>query len=264
MKVISWNCHCATAKSELWNYLTDQKPDIALLQEVVSMPKVIAETFDVLEMTPVTESGNSQRFKTVILVGGKIRESIDLKVGRDWIDAELEHFKGNLIARRITLSDSTELNVVNLYSPAWCVSEERLKPYDVSDVQLKLSKNVWVADLLWTSLKTKLKEIPGEWIIGGDFNLSETFDSRAGGPRGNREFLDRMAALGLTECLRQYQTRLTPTFRNANNRNVLHQIDHLFVTAGLASQINQCSTGATTEIFDHNLSDHLPIIVEFN
>ena len=103
------------------------------------------------------------------------------------------------------------------------------------------------------------------WVIGGDFNSSETFDFGPGGPRGNKEHLDHMAELGLTECLRKSRGKLAPTFRHSRG-SIQHQIDHLFVTKCLADKLQSCDVGVQEEIFGANprLSDHLPIIADFN
>jgi exonuclease III len=102
-----------------------------------------------------------------------------------------------------------------------------------------------------------------QWVIAGDFNLSETFDLWRGGPRGNREYLDRMEALGLHECLRLTKGMLTPTFRNPRDGKIQHQMDHLFVTAALSDRLVGCDVGLPEMVFDRRISDHLPIVADF-
>src|SRR6185312_1561139 len=119
-------------------------------------------------------------------------------------------FQGNLISTRVQHGE-TLLRVVSVHSPAWEIDRSRLAGIDKSAVQLALSPDVWLSDCLWATLPREPSEA---WIVGGDFNLSETFDAWKGGPRGNREYLERMAARGFTECLREVTGRVTPTFRN--------------------------------------------------
>jgi exodeoxyribonuclease-3 len=155
------------------------------------------------------------------------------------------------------------MRVVSVYSPAWEVDSARLKDVDVSSVKLSHNRYVWMTDLLWASL-VHMKPDPSEvWVIAGDFNLSETFDLWPGGPRGNREYLDRMEALGLTECLRKTTGVLTPTFRNTREGMVKHQMDHLFVTAALSERLVACGVGPSAVVFEQRLSDHLPIVADF-
>jgi exonuclease III len=64
--------------------------------------------------------------------------------------------------------------------------------------------------------------------------------------------------------LKEYNGRLIPTFKNPSNNRILHQIDHLFVTTKLYAKINDCYIGDESLIFGNKLSDHLPIIADFN
>lgn len=82
-------------------------------------------------------------------------------------------------------------------------------------------------------------------------------------PRGNREFLDRMRDLGLTEILRVSKGQLTPTYRNFKTGECRNQMDHLWVSADLAENLTSCEVGDARAVFDGGLSDHLPIIAEF-
>jgi exonuclease III len=101
------------------------------------------------------------------------------------------------------------------------------------------------------------------WTVGGDFNACETFDSWKGGPRGNRRWLDRMADLGFTECLRHHTGRLTPTFRRPGASAAHCQIDYLFVSGELASRLGHCGTADSNIVFGNQLSDHFPIVAAF-
>jgi endonuclease/exonuclease/phosphatase family metal-dependent hydrolase len=122
---------------------------------------------------------------------------------------------------------------------------------------------VWVTDLLVAALRQRGKSESKPMIVAGDFNLSETFDRWRGGPRGNREWLDRMAALGFTECLRLHQGALTPTYRRPGQVEPNSQIDHIFVTPDLAARLVSCRTGDTERVYGQGWSDHLPVVAEF-
>ena len=154
-----------------------------------------------------------------------------------------------------------ELNIISVYSPAWPVDPVRLKGIDVTPVKLTQNNEVWVTELLWSALKNAGLSGDKQWVVGGDFNSSETFDYTFSS--GNAEILSRMNNLGLTECLRAYKGKLTPTFRNASDGKVVHQIDHLFVTNNLYSEIENCTTGKQPVIFEKSISDHLPIVADF-
>ena len=264
MKIITWNCRSATIDSSLWDYFLELDPDIALLQDVKSVPEKVSSVYDIYSKQAMGKE-KPQQFDTAILAKGKgsIGEEIILKGTEDWVNNELKRFSGNLVARKIIMDNETSINAISVYSPARPVDPDRIKGIDTSNVRLTENKDVWVADLLWTSLKHLKINLEDSWVVAGDFNLSETFDHWTGGPRGNREYLDRMAKLGFTECLKSFQNKLTPSFRNSKNGKIEHQTDHLFVNYKLAKDLDACNTGLQDRVFNRDLSDHLPIIAEF-
>lgn len=262
LRVLCWNCRRAAASHQLWRYLAELTPDLALLQELSSVPEGLAASYEVRAATPRTRRGVPQRFQSVLMVRGQILERVPLQSGIDWVDAELDRFAGNLLAYRVVLPGEAPLVVVAVYSPAWPVARERLAGVELASVKLDQNPDIWVSDLVVAALRQQVGD-KVEWIVGGDFNSCETFDSWKGGPRGNREWLNRMAALGLTECLRSHQGKLTPTFRRPGVAEPRSQIDHLFVTPGLAGRLRECSVGDRERVYGTGLSDHLPIIAEF-
>lgn len=263
LRILTWNCRRAKQSSPVWDYLRELAPDVALLQEVSSVPSSIEGEFDVRHKRAGTNVGAPQRFGSAVLVRGTIEREIHLRSPHEWVNAELERFAGNLLAFEVLLEQGVHLNIVNVYSPAWTVDSTRLASVDVSPVKLTLGRGLWVADLLWTSLRSMDLNPQDPWVVAGDFNLSETFDAWQGGPRGNREYLDRMAALGFTECLRKMKGQLTPTFKNPRGGSFIHQIDHMFVSKALASSLTACDTGNAEWVFGNALSDHVPIVANF-
>lgn len=262
MRVVTWNCRRATRHSALWRYLDELSPDVALLQEVSSLPAGLADEFSLLPARPITKTGSLQRFSSVVLVRGEILSEFELRSSLGWVTRELGRFAGNLPACRLALRSGVTLLAINVYSPAWPMALPDLSLHEIAPVKLKLNPRVWLADILWHALTSMNFLADEQMIIAGDFNLSETFDDWRGGPRGNREYLDRMAALGLHECLRESQGQLTPTFKNTNGQ-VLHQIDHVFANEILTHRLLGCATGSAARVFGESLSDHLPIIADF-
>lgn len=266
-RVVTWNCHRAKADSGVWDYLLEIDPDVALLQEVSAIPDKICSVYTCQMHKAARKDGSPQRFHTALLVRGRIQNKLPLPFSAKWVGDELQRFSGNLVASEILPDNGLPIKAISVYSPAWPVDRNRLNSIDVAGVRLTLNRDVWVSDLLWSSLQHLSADLDQPWIVAGDFNLSETFDSWPGGPRGNREYLDRMATLGFIECLRQSKGQLTPTFRNTfrNTRGgaFKHQIDHIFVSPALARRLVHCDTGSSARVFDANLSDHLPIVADF-
>ncbi len=270
MRIITWNLHGAKKDSEVWKILLEIKPDIALLQEVGSMPNEVQNIFDVISRIAIYKTGRPQRFSTAVLVKGKVIEEINLKSDHEWVNNKFKFFKGNFIACKIELPNHERFNVVSVYSPAWPVDKNRINDIDVSDVKLTKNPNVWATETIWSALKNTVSG-NDRWIVGGDYNSSETFDrdyqikhGLKGGlvSEGNKEIRDRMYALGFKECLLEYNKKLTPTYMHTNKK-IVHQLDHLYVSEKLFSEILNCNVGDQSTIFGKFLSDHLPIIADF-
>jgi len=262
-RVVTWNCNCANGGSGVWDYLLEIAPDVALLQEVSDIPNKVHSAYEYLMYKATKNDGSPQRFSTALLVKGRSGKKLLLPAPAKWVEEELQRFSGNFVAREILPDNGPPMKAISVYSPAWPVDRRRLSGIDVTGVRLTQNRDIWVSDLLWSSLQHLRSDLDQPWIVAGDFNLSETFDLWRGGPRGNREYLDRMAALGFIECLRQSQGKLTPTFRNTGNGAIKHQMDHLFVTPVLAEQLIACHTGSPERVFNAGLSDHLPIVADF-
>jgi len=75
---------------------------------------------------------------------------------------------------------------------------------DVSTIKLKGVKDIWPTEIIWSALKKVIAKNE-KWIVGGDYNSSETFDKewqlKTGikmgfVSAGNKEIRDRMYDLG--------------------------------------------------------------------
>lgn len=273
MRVATWNICRANEKSSVWELLEELHPDIMFLQEVESIPERIKRAFDVLSKVAISKKGRPQRFSTAVLVKGRIVKEIPLSSDKKWVNQELEFLRGNFISCIVQPLNQETLSVVSVYSPAWAVDQSRLSGIDVSSVRLKSNSKVWATEIIWDALKNTVSNNE-KWIVGGDYNSSETFDKEwqtrnrvryAIRSSGNKEILDRMYEIGFTECLRKYNSdKIVPTFMNRSNKEIVHQIDHLFVTNNFYARLNKCTTGDKSIIFDKELSDHLPIIADFD
>lgn len=261
--VVSWNCRRAASKSALWDHLLALDPDVGLLQEVGAIPAHVSERYDVSIRRALGKTGRPQAFSTAVLVRGRINAPVTLRSGMDWVDAELDRFAGNLVAHELETHHGVTLTAASVYSPAWPVDPARLAGVDTRVVRLSTNPDVWLTDLVRAGLRHHSPAPTDHWVVGGDLNSSETFDSMSWSNGGNREYLEGMAALGWVECLRKSQGALTPTFRNTTGGRVVHQMDHLFATPALATRLVSCETGSHEAVFGANLSDHLPIVAKF-
>jgi exonuclease III len=269
MRVVSWNVKGASKDNKVWDYLLALQPDVALLQEVGEISVEASREFNCLMRPATAKDGRKQRFHTGVVAKGKIVAEIGLLSDRAWVNEELELLSGNFVGCTVRLSDGTETHVVSVHSPHWPVDEARLVGIDISQLRTSDPK-LWGTDLLWYALKAMAT--CSNWIVGGDFNSSETFDrewKERNGVRGglsssgNAQMLRRMRGLGFTDCLRKSEhDPIIPTFRYRDN-TITHQIDHLFVSNNLMSGFGQCIAGDRETVFGGYLSDHLPIIADF-
>lgn len=263
-RIVTWNCNHAQATSDLWNYLLELDPDLALLQEVGSLPETLARTYDIRLASPRKQNGQAQPFRNALLVRGTVTGSLVLSASLDAVTNALEYFTGNLPAYSVELLDGTRLKTVCAYSPWWRIDNlSQFEGADLSGIRLPHGRGVWVSDLLRAWLSDCHPDPQEHWVIGGDFNSSETFDHGRDSDRGNREGLDKIATAGLVECLRCAQGDLTPTFRNTCGGAIMHQMDHLFVSSRMIRSLVRCETGSQERVFAHHLSDHVPIIADF-
>jgi len=44
---------------------------------------------------------------------------------------------------------------------------------------------------------------------------------------------------------------------------MVHQMDHLFASSGMAADLVSCSAGDHAKVFGGSLSNHLPIVADF-
>lgn len=263
-RIVTWNCRHAQATSELWNYLLELDPDLALLQEVGGLPETVVRTYDIRLSRPRRRNGQPQSFQTALLVRGTITGALTLSASLDTVTTALEYFTANLPAYSVELLDGTQLKTVCVYCPAWRIDDlPQFGGVDLTSIRLPHGRGVWVSDLLRAWLSQCHPDPQEQWVIGGDFNSSETFDHKRDGNRGNREGLEKVASVGLVEYLRCAQGGLTPTFRNTHGGAIVHQMDHLFVSSRMIRSLVRCETGPQERVFAHHLSDHLPIIADF-
>ena len=72
-----------------------------------------------------------------------------------------------------------------------------------------------------------------------------------------------MQALGFVECLAGYEMKLIPTYKNAKNGKIIHQLDHVYATANLYKAMSKAYVIDDSNVFENSLSDHLPIVADY-
>src|SRR6476646_7495926 len=68
LRIVCWNVRGPTAGNAAWDYLLHSAPDVALLQEVRSIPDSVRTGFACRMVAATGRKGTAQKFSTAILV----------------------------------------------------------------------------------------------------------------------------------------------------------------------------------------------------
>jgi exonuclease III len=271
VRIVSWNmARCSAKRVNTWTYLLAIDPDIAMLQEVVSIPETVLDRYEHRLVPVTTVTGSPSRYNSVILLKrtqGEFLAHIKMRSPFDWVQQELDGaFAGLLCSWELAIK-GTLVNVVNVHSPAHSVPQSRLVGIDTSQVRhVQRSQKVWGTHLLTEAMRNQ--DLADDfWFVGGDFNSCVSLKGNIGvAPEATNTGVTsaRLRSFGLTEALSEVQGGLTPTYKNRSMHTTpANQLDYLWVSRNLAGNIVRCTTGDTKVVMAENLSDHLPIIAEF-
>jgi len=257
VKILVWNLRRGNKKSESWKIILNYSPDVCLLQEVSSIHESISEVYQVLEKYSTNKNLEQQKFKSVSLIKKDHKYSIsNFSFSNPTIENIYNHFKGNLIGFKCN-----GYSFINIYSPPWGVPESLFKWSDVEHIKLKKNHKLWITEVVYDIVKSS-NFSDQNLIFGGDFNHSIKFDFGNKGNRGNQEIINRFHRLNYFDSLGEFNGGLIPTFQNPRGKELIHQIDYLYIHKSLIKKINRCSLIEKRKVLNRNLSDHLPILLE--
>ena len=258
MKTIPWNLNRATeSRRRAWELLEREDPDLACLQEVGRIPARIRECYHC--HVPFAAQAWS---KTAVLSRGPIDAAPYLASELGWVNRIAADLAGWIAPCRTTLPSGEEYRVISVGVPFWSIAPEQYAGVDVSPIKLRQNPELWYHDILYGLLRDAGISDDANWLVAGDFNSSLLLDEPK--PRGNRENIERLGALGLTDCLSHFHGRPVPTFQHAS-KTVRHQLDYCYVNAPLLDRLQLARVPDQAEVFGPRprLSDHLPIVCEF-
>lgn len=264
LKVITWNVNkAAESRHGAWEMIEREDADIVLLQEVNKIPWRIRNRYQCHWMVPRYSDGSPAPSATAVLSKGSIDATPYLESDLEWVDRIHTEGRGWIVACKTTLDSGERFRVVSVYSPAFPIPEDQWADADASEVRLRNSPDLWFTEILWALLRRADISDDANWIVGGDFNSSVLFDV----PRdtGNREIIERLNALGLTDCLSHSRGRPVPTYQHPR-KMVDHQLDYCYVNDPMLKRLRRARVPSHEEVFDPTprLSDHLPIVCEFD
>jgi len=240
------------------------EPDIALLSEVNFIPEDSNGYSYAFEFA-IGKNRRPRRFKTGMIVKGDIGESFDLLAAQPWVNEALQTFTGNFISKEVRLPGNATLNVISVHMPSWQFPHLDFTDGDVSDVMLPNYGKMFMSELLWAALKETTLKRKGDFIVGGDFNTSEFIGSTKKQNEANHEVIRRMCRLGFVETVRHINGKSVPTWQAPKKYIPMkHQLDHLYVSGKVRACLRHSFVGDIETYLDPNLSDHLPVIADFN
>ena len=258
MKILIWNIKRGGVNSLSWDIIVKHNPNICLLQEVTSVPEKISNNFQVIEEFPTNKTLNNQKFKSVILLRKGEQYSIPkFNFSNNTSEKIYSHFKGNLLG-----ISSNNFTFINVYSPPWEIPESLFEWEDVSHLKLKKNPKLWITEILYDIVKSS--DFKNNLIFGGDFNHSIKFDFGRNGNRGNQEIINRFHQLNYFDSLSEYNGGLIPTFQNPRGKEIIHQIDYLYLNKSQIKNIKSCSLVNKREVINNKISDHFPILLDLN
>ena len=264
MKVLTWNVNKAgeLRRRKLWEMVQREDADIVLLQEVTGIPGWIRERYQCHWISPRYFEGDNAPFSSAVLSKGAIDATPYLESELEWVNKIYRERWGWIIGCEITLDTGERFRVVTVHSPAFPIPRDQWADVDVSGIKLTNNRKLWFTEILWALLRTASISDDTNWIVGGDFNSSVKFDEPK--DRGNREIIERLNALGLTDCLSHFHDGPIPTFQQSR-KTVEHQIDYCYVNTPILKRLTQARVPSHEDVFHPKprLSDHLPILCEF-
>ena len=257
MKILVWNIKRCGSKSGSWEIINTHNPDVCLLQEVSSIPSFISNQFQVIEEHPTTKNLEKQKFKSVILIRNGVKYTTpNFTFSTKTSENIYQYFKGNLLG--ITTETFTFINV---YSPPWAISDSLFDWKDIYDLKLKSNSKLFITEILYDLIRST--SFPNNLIFGGDFNSSIKFDFGRKNS-GNQEIISRLHQLDYFDSLSEFNGGLVPTFQNPRGKEIIHQLDYLYIHKNQIENIQSCNLVNKRLIIGKKISDHLPILLEIN
>lgn len=262
MKIIVWNVNRATeSRRTTWDFLLGEDPDVALLQEVGRIPRSVRERYECYSVSPRYSDRQRARYSNVILSRWETDHTPYLTSELEWVNRVYSQHYGWIIACEVIANTGTRYRVVSVHSEK--IHKKMLADVDTSAIRLTNYQQLWTTEILWSLLRNGDLSADTNWIVGGDFNSSVTFDTPK--RKWNREIIERLNNLGLTDCLSHFNHGLVPTFQHSS-RHVEHQLDYCYVNAPMLERLNRARVPNQEQVFGQTprLSDHLPIVCEFD
>lgn len=274
--VISWNI---AKRSKPWRELFDMQADVALLQEVGSLPKCVPQgvEFDRSELWDPWVQGAYDRWPTVVKLSDKVKVDWFRRVFPNRLSSP-DEFEvsgvGTISAARVTPENDQPFVVVSAYA-RWAM------PHPTTMSKWRVGCSDAAAHRILSDISAFIgHEDPSKHrvLVAGDFNniFGATEKNRLVLYERDRTVFERMEALGLALIGPHYPNgRMAdptpyglqqgifnvPTWARPGlgPENAENQLDYVFASRGFHDCIK---VKALNEIDDWGSSDHCRLLIE--
>jgi exonuclease III len=243
MRVACWNVGAATGyAADTTARVQRYAPQIALLQEVDR---------NVGKFASYTPCGTATSWGSAIL-SEYPSTALELAVPdglRAWV---------RIAAARLDV-EGVEFIVASVHPHYEAVDPEYQDDPELRGYKLDGARWLWHCDVVFGVLNDML-ERSSRFIIGGDWNTARAFQNTSvPDARFSEAFFDRASAANWHEVGLDDSGRERPTYRK---RGSGYRLDHLFVDAATYSCL--CDVNIDAAVLDEGLSDHAPIVADFD
>lgn len=257
MRILTWNMKGAFGSSvashtAAWAYLRDQPFDVALLQETRN-PADFADWCSIV-WRPKYAKPDSRR----ILWGSAV-----ISRSADLVEPELAGFPWLR-----ELQGSTAIACVD-GDPAWFASVHahtapiaRMKLEELGSTQIPVStpdNTIWETDLI----PFELRRLFGDetFIWGGDLNSAVVMDDNSRFTGGNGRLRDIWKEAGSHDLRLRFFEDEQQTFFAPKRKP--YQLDHVFADEATTRRVTSWRVDKAPVELDPPLSDHAPIVIDF-
>jgi endonuclease/exonuclease/phosphatase family metal-dependent hydrolase len=250
IKVLTWNMN---KRPRAWQYLLDQEPEFALLQETPVLAKPLPN-YHVLQ-----ESGNYPRGSTILSKTSMERKFPLAKLKPD-ISSLIDLLSNRTVGGEYLIKDLGKMIVISTHLDSRPIATAHITPGLFSAVgspNWQKTKRVWQSDVAFAAFRD-LAKTGQRFIVGGDLNMSRLMDQKMPFNESVATWFEVQKTAGLVDCCWAINGKEVRTI--FQEKKAHYQLDHLFCDKETAKSLVGCYVDV--QAVKDGLSDHAPLFIE--